>query len=203
MDVTLTNPSPLSGIQFLASWSDPMPFSNPQDLPISEEIRDLLHWEGSLTQRLEEVTGGKITLQLLNHDIVSAWPDSVHFAGTFATSPPVTNILVRDAWLLVDGKRLVFAHSQLVLNDLPHRDREAILAGQQALGHLFMENQDRLSRVHLQLNRLQTKNVPYLATFWGNHVCWCRRSLFCVNGLLRARILEIFPPDVLFRNPTP
>ncbi|MBF0414935.1 MAG: chorismate lyase [Magnetococcales bacterium] len=200
MDVALTDPSPLAGIQFSENWSEPMRFSCHPGFPINAEIRDLLCWEGSLTERLEKATGSKINLQLINHDIVSAWPDSVYFKGTLISLPAVTDILVRDAWLLLDGRRMVFAHSQIVLSDLSFKDREIILAGQQALGHLFMDNQGRLSRVHLQLNRLHTKDVPYLASYWGRNPCWCRRSWFCVDGLLRARILEVFPPDLLFRN---
>lgn len=193
MDSNQTTPSPFASITFLDPWCPPDDLLSQEGQHLEPPLRDLLQWRGSLTQRLEDIIGQRVELQLINHAHLSSWPndDGVWPDPTSATAAGA--ILVRNAWLVLGGKRIVFAHSQIVLSDLPEADRQSIVAGHQALGYFFMEKNSQLKRENLQLNRMICQNSPILSQFCGANPCWCRRSMFYVNDLLRARILEIFP----------
>ncbi|MBF0148235.1 MAG: chorismate lyase [Magnetococcales bacterium] len=188
--------SPLTGIQFLDAWSDPDRLIADQGTHLSSLLQDLLTWRGSLTQRLENRMGKKVELQLISHDHVHSWPDDGDVWKGSDAFDPDTAMLVRNAWLVLGGNRLVFAHSQIVIDNLPESDYHSIKAGNQALGYLFIANNGQLTRKDLQLNRILLSDSPLFSDFRTMNPCWCRRSLFHVNDVLLARIIEIFPPVI-------
>ncbi|MBF0605890.1 MAG: chorismate lyase [Nitrospirae bacterium] len=194
MDFRQTILSPFTGIAFLDPWQTPDSLLSQKGEHLEPPLRDLLRWRGSLTQRLEDSIGQRVELQLINHTHLSSWPNDDRIWPECNISLSADAILIRNAWLVLGGHRVVFAHSQIVLSDLPESDRRTIVAGHQALGYFFMEQNSQLKREHLQLNRMVSQNSPIFSDFAGTQPCWCRRSMFYVNDLLRARILEIFPP---------
>ncbi|MBF0347826.1 MAG: chorismate lyase [Magnetococcales bacterium] len=193
MDSKQITASPFAGIAFLDSWSDPDQLIAQKGIGLSPPLQDLLRWRGSLTQRLQDIIGERVELQLINHDRKSSWPNDDCFWPRMDPSPCHGDVLIRNAWLVLGGHRMVFAHSQILLDGLPDSDRCAIAAGNLALGYLFMEKNGLLKRENLQVNRVSCHHFNLLATFGGGQPCWCRRSMFHVNDDLRARILEIFP----------
>ncbi|HIJ85217.1 MAG: chorismate lyase [Magnetococcales bacterium] len=203
MDSKQRTPSFFSGIQFIDPWSEPDQLLAAWGENLSPSLRELLTWRGSLTQRLEDIIGERVELQLINHENQSSWPQNTPFWTQPDANELGVDILIRDAWLVLDGNRYVFAHSEIVLNDLPVSDRQAIMAGDQALGYFFMEKNGRLKREWLQLRRIFTQNSSNFLKFGGTAPCWCRRSMFHVNERLRARIVEIFPSVLPFSSPVP
>lgn len=193
MDSNQNSLSPLKGVRFLDSWSEPDHLISVKDDLLDGSLRDLLTYRGSLTQRLEDLIGKRVELQLISHFSLSQWPEDPKFWNNEEILAKNNCILVRNAWLVLGGERYVFAHSQIVLNDLSESDRVTITAGNQALGYLFMEKNGQLKRENLQFNRISFTNSDLFPGFCGFNPCWCRRSQFYVDNVLRARILEIFP----------
>ncbi|MBF0188568.1 MAG: DUF98 domain-containing protein, partial [Magnetococcales bacterium] len=117
------------------------------------------------------------------------WPQlqklSSHRSGT------ATHQLIRDAWLLTGGKRLIFAHSQITLDGLPPTLTDAIQQGTLPLGTLFLDQYASVARQDLLLSRA---TAPVIAAGYGlpeETPLWCRHSLFHVDDTPRARILEL------------
>ncbi|MBF0110979.1 MAG: chorismate lyase [Magnetococcales bacterium] len=183
-----------SGVQFLDSWQEPEHLLATKGRNLVSSLRDLLSWRGSLTQRLEQHCGAKVTLRLINQHRVTCWPSEPDFWNNPLPLESDFPLLIRNAWLMVDDTPLVFAHSQIVLHNIPEAEYRSIREGSQPLGYLFMANKGQLARTHLQLNVLSLDNLARFSDSWKSGPCWCRRSFFLVNDVLLARILEIFPP---------
>ncbi|MEO5365003.1 MAG: 4-hydroxybenzoate octaprenyltransferase [Magnetococcus sp. WYHC-3] len=146
---------------------------------------------GSLTRRLERDLGGAVQVQVLPH-AAGFLPATGSLWGELFPQEGAEPSQQRQAWLTVRGRRRVFAHSQVLLGDLPAQEREAILAGRTPLGAVFSADGAGVSRRQMEYCLAR---VPGLALALGRSAqrpFWCRRSLFLVQGHVRARIVEIF-----------
>lgn len=178
-------------------WLPPERFFKTFGEPNSSRLRVALSCTGSLTRHLEKQTGQTVQVRLESQAEVLAWEELSLLWDRCYFLPPESNILSRNAWLLFSGQVRIFAHSQVAVTKLPQKTREAIEQGDEPLGPLFLEREASVARTELEL---ATAHVASLAQHLGQNMdtlYWCRRSLFRVNNDIRARIFEIFLPDLL------
>lgn len=191
MDVYLSMPLPFSA-QFLDPWQTPSSLLHERGGNLSPLFKGLLLWDGSLTQRLEEMFNHPVAVRVDGQIFVPEWLQEPEIWGSDSLPPTKNGILLRDAWLIAGNGFRVFAHSQLSVDKLAQANIQAIQRGAQPLGYLFLEQNDRMERKQLALCRITMPNPEKSIDKTDMAVFWCRRSLFHVNGNLRARILEIF-----------
>ncbi|MBF0625762.1 MAG: DUF98 domain-containing protein [Magnetococcales bacterium] len=184
-------------VQLLDEWRSPEAAlatgGDPHAPPLSAPFRAALACTGSLTRHLERTLGWPVGVRLEYQELRPAWDSRLDcWDGHQALPPGDQDVLVREAWLEVDGRDRVLAHSEMMLEGLSAAKRQAIEAGQVPLGALFLEWDGGVTRQQLELSRCRN---PALAARLGrpaDHPFWCRRSLFHSGGRLRARILELF-----------
>lgn len=183
-------------------WQDPefLLHHRGGDLPMVQ--RSLLACRGSLTRHLESLAGQTMGVRLARQewiataevDTLPAWVHPSPWEGLRPLSGDRA-ILVRDAWLTITDQEWFFAHSQVAATDLPADLRQAIEAGEQPLGSLFLEQQGAVDRLDLALNLATAPILAQQKHLPTDHLFWCRRSLLSVADIPRARILEIFLPE--------
>ncbi|MEO5364709.1 MAG: chorismate pyruvate-lyase family protein [Magnetococcus sp. DMHC-8] len=166
-------------------------------LPDSLRLQGALCCTDSLTRHLEQQTGQTVSIRLESQlPVLDGQAESCLWDRQHAL-PPDSVILARSAWLVLGEREWVYAHSQVAVDRLPVAARAAVERGAEPLGSVFLEREGRVERTDLELTRAV---VPELARHLGDGAAqtyWCRRSLFRVDQAIRARIFEIFLPDLL------
>lgn len=184
-------------LQPLEAWSSPEHLFQTFRAPDASSLRAALVCMGSLTRHLEAQSGQTVHIRLENQTHLSAWKEDAILWDTQHTLPPESDVLSRNAWLVLAHQERVFAHSQVALTHVSREAREAIERGQEPLGSLFLAHEGPVDRSSLELT---LASIPELARRLDQEMdtrYWCRRSLFHVNHGIRARILEIFLPPLL------
>ncbi|MBF0285343.1 MAG: chorismate lyase [Magnetococcales bacterium] len=174
------------------SWGPPSGLLARRGGGISDRVRGALAWEGSLTRYLEAQWGHPVRVRLEEQESVATWPPGAALWGEGTPPPARGAVLLRTAWLHVEGEAMVFAHSQVSLAGLEEEVRQALVEGERPLGRLLSGGEGTLVRPRLEL---ALAKAPFLADLTGRareSLFWCRRSLLSVDGTANARILEIF-----------
>lgn len=183
--------------RLLRDWLPPERFFQMSGVPDSPRLHAALNCMGSLTRHLEEQTGQTVRIRLESQGpILASEEDSILWDSEHAL-PPDGTILSRNAWLILAGRERLFAHSQVVMVALPMEAREAVERGEEPLGSLFLEREGCVERSGLELARAYVPDLAHRLGQETDTLYWCRRSLFCVNHVTRARILEIFLPSLM------
>ena len=184
--------------RLLEDWLPPERLFQTSALPDSPRLCAALNCTGSLTRYLQEQTGQTVRIRLESQEpMLEEGEEDALLWDTCHTLPPDSKILARNAWLVLADQEWLFAHSQVAMAALPIEAREAIEQGEEPLGSLFLEREGSVERSGLELARAY---IPDLAHHLGQQtdsIYWCRRSLFCVNHGIHARIFEIFLPALL------
>ncbi|MBF0426176.1 MAG: chorismate lyase [Magnetococcales bacterium] len=194
MNVAGAHADPLAALCILEDWrgsallvDSPGPF-----LALDTTMRRALVCEESLTRHLESLLGHPLRVRLEGQAFRPAGFEAPNLWGAAYRLPTGDPILVRDAWLGVGQRDLIFAHSEMVLTGIAPEARDAVERGEEPLGSLFQELEGAVRRESLELTRVA---APMLAGHIGapsDQAFWCRRSLFLTGVTLRARILEVF-----------
>ncbi|MBF0623035.1 MAG: chorismate lyase [Magnetococcales bacterium] len=173
-------------------WQGPQASLADQQSQLSVPLMAALSCTGSLTRQLEKAWQRPVNVRLEQQKRQSGPEESTLFDGyALEQSGPV---LIRDAWLTVDGTDRIFAHSQILLSDLPQSIQDPLEAGEIPLGALFLQRNERVRRQQLELARARIPALAERLDVSDRTVFWCRRSLFQVETGVRARILEVFLP---------
>lgn len=189
-------PLPFS-LQLLEGWFEPDHYFQRFGRPDSELLLDALICSGSLTRHLEGRSGQVVKIRLKKQTLIPDWLENPTLWGVRHRLPPDDRILSRNAWLELAGQDWVFAHSQVAVSGLVREARQEIELGAEPLGSLFLQREGLVEREALELAQAL---IPELACHIGmdeGMSFWCRRSLFRVNGIVRARILELFLPPLM------
>lgn len=195
--------------QFLAAWLPPSTYLSRcgTELPTpSVPMREMLCCQGSLTRELEAHFGQPVTVQLDSQEWVSPEtadtlpstydPDGPPVWDQQLSLPQSAPVLIRNAWLIVAGRHCFFAHSQVTAHDLPAPLQHAIEQGITPLGALFSSwntppQPERIDRPELTLTVIRRPGLAVRCGLPPDHLFPSRRSLLRVDGILRARILEM------------
>ena len=160
---------------------------------LAVSFQSALLCQGSLTRYLEALVQQPVGVRVESQESAWDWQAAPPLWDDCPTPEPQKGeIFLRNAWLELGGQAWVFAHSQVAVADLPPAARQAIERGREPLGPLFMNREARVERQGLQLARAHIPELAARLECPAEQVFWCRRSLFRVNGSLRARILELF-----------
>ncbi|OSM01377.1 chorismate--pyruvate lyase family protein [Magnetofaba australis] len=180
---------PAPALQFDQHWDDPQTLLAQRGEGLNADWRALLGCEGSLTAALQAHYGAPVLVSLVGQVVMDdaaaepagVWDDALQL-------PFGARHLARDAWLNSPGHLRVFAHSQILLDGLDADTQAQIEQGVKPLGGLFLAQQASVRRTGLAL---ALASAPQLGL---DQPVWCRRSIFVVNEIPRARILELFAP---------
>ena len=184
--------------QLLRGWLPPERYFRQFGAPVSLRLRGALSCTESLTRYMEEQTGQGVQVRLESQTPLVNGPWDAILWDHQQRLPPDSVILARSAWLHLAEREWLYAyaHSQVAVDHLSAAARAAIERGEEPLGSLFLEREGPVERTDLELAEA---HVPELACHLGHasdRLYWCRRSLFRVNRVIRARIFEIFLPDL-------
>ncbi|MBF0176441.1 MAG: chorismate lyase [Magnetococcales bacterium] len=155
-------------------------------------LQQALVCDGSLTRHLETTTGKPLRVRLERQTLRPSWQENLVLWQGLPQLPVGKEILVREAWLSIARKDLIFAHSEMLLDGLAQVVRSAVEQGEEPLGMVFQERDGEVSRQHLELARVRAPELALRAGMLPHHPFWCRRSLFLTGSVMRARILEMF-----------
>lgn len=180
----------------LTSWraaAGPLPAV---DGPPSGALRAALTCTGSLTRHLETTFNRPVRVEIIDQEQCSECEPCPPLWSSNHTLTSRMGILQRNAWLVVGGVRVLFAHTQLAIDGLRPALKKAIEEGQRPLGSLILEEEKSIERQRLELAQARFSRLARLGNLDPAKVFWCRRSLFVVNGAVYARILEVFLSDL-------
>jgi chorismate--pyruvate lyase len=158
------------------------------------DLRDWLFATDSLTRRLRAHCGPHFALQLVS----ARWSRPLADERGALHLPGARTALVRQVYLLCDGRPLVFARSVIPPGTLKGgNQRLARLGARPLAGVLF--GASRVPRGRLEIARLQYGHTLYALATRGRGspppVLWARRSLFfpAHKPLL---VTEVFFPEL-------
>ena len=178
-------------IAFPHGWRQPEPFLAAHGDRLTGLMGEALCCNGSLTRHLEKQAGHPVRVRLEGQERIPEWAAE---PALWNGGPPPSSggdVLLRNAWLELAGRDWVFAHSQVAVAGLTDADLRVIDQGEAPLGSLFLDRDDQVRRPELELALARS---PELAARLGQppeQPFWCRRSHLQVNGIFRARILEV------------
>ncbi|MGN7612280.1 chorismate--pyruvate lyase family protein [Magnetococcales bacterium HHB-1] len=178
-------------------WQEGEGFSWPKACVLSPAFQSLLLEMGSLTRCLESYWQAPVRVNLLRQEAISDirqsdYPDFMIAIWQDDQRSWQQDLLLREAWLMVADEAKVFAHSQLALSGLPKTIRQQILQGEKPLGPLFLDEGFSVARDCLQIAPIKSPELSLHLGLGEEQVFWGRRSLFRVDGVVRARIFELF-----------
>ncbi|MEO5349625.1 MAG: chorismate pyruvate-lyase family protein [Magnetococcus sp. YQC-3] len=181
----------------LEAWQSPGRYFAQHGAPDSLRLRAALSCTDSLTRLLEEQTGQSVRVRLESQGpLQEGGVNSILWAKQLqlvSQSP----VLARSVWLMLGEQLCLYAHSQVAVDQLSAAARRAIELGEEPLGSLFLEREGPVERTDLELAEAHVPDLSARLGHAGEQRYWCRRSLFRVNGTVRARIFEIFLPVLL------
>ncbi|MEO5340614.1 MAG: hypothetical protein H7837_08870 [Magnetococcus sp. MYC-9] len=182
--------------QILRGWLPPEQFFLQFECAISGQLRAALCCAESLTHHLQQHTEKLIRLRLESQvPIVRREGDSALWRGHRVLSVD-GEFLARSAWLVVDQEVGLYAYSEIAVAELTAEARDAVVLGEEPLGSLFMEREGPVGRTELELAEATIPDLAVCLRHRPGQKYWCRRSLFQVNRMIRARIYEIFLPSL-------
>ncbi|MBF0447702.1 MAG: chorismate lyase [Magnetococcales bacterium] len=195
--------SQLFNFQFLTPWQNSDQPFNSQPAQLSNHLRSALVCSTSLTRHLETRLKQTIEVEIIEQVNLQSWEDNPQLWGEQQDLPDPESVTYRNAWLIAGNQKLLFAHSQLVTSGLHESILKQVKEGNLPLGSLFLQHEKTIERKQLELAQAR---IPALATRLGEEVertFWCRRSIFLVNNLPFARILEVFLTDLDYPDSLP
>ncbi len=144
---------------------------------LSPLVRDWLLDEGSLTARLQALSGGDFRVQRLAQGWQRPLPQEARRLG----QAPWRHALVRDVLLIGSGQPWVYAHSVIPGDSLNGRLRYLRRLGSQSLGAALFRDPG------LQRGEFELAHLPGDHPFIPAHLhqagpVWARRSRFLLYG---------------------
>lgn len=179
-------------LQLVEGWQEPARLLDRCGAELPARCHEALAHAGSLTRYLEEEWGEQVAVRLESQNLVPGWEETPLLWNGRHNLPADGQVLLRNAWLVVGGRDLVFAHSQVALAGLADPLRLAIERGTLPLGSLFRELEEEVGRARLELALVRSPQLARQAAIAPDRLLWCRRSLLNVGRGPRARILEVF-----------
>ncbi len=145
-----------------------------------------LLYEGSLTQRLIDVSGGDFAVQRLNQCWCQPLPSETRLLGLDSEE----QAMVREVVLLCHGDPWVYARSVMPERILSGTMRSLRDLQNESLGALLFSNPD-LQRDCFEVSRLPS-NSAYIHESLRQHTpAWARRSRFWLEGASLS-VSEVF-----------
>jgi len=155
-----------------------------EDDTLSVLQKVLLMTDGTVTQLLEIYTGEKISVQKLEHVLVTGAPPSL---GVSATEPVLSRrILLRGA-----SRPYMYAHSWLVPSRMPREMQEAIVQTNTPIGQLWKAARLETFREIIDFRREHDSEVA--ALFGIDSTLLSRTYLISAGGAPMGLIAEKFP----------
>ncbi|MBF0371635.1 MAG: chorismate lyase [Magnetococcales bacterium] len=173
-------------------WQEPQHLLEAEGHGLSPRLRAALGCTSSLTRHLENAWQEPVRVWLESQELSPKWVNEPPVWEARHQLPQRGDVLLRNAWLGMGAKKWVFAHSQVAVADLAASVWAGIERGETPLGALFLDREDRVSRLGLELTLARAPQFAHNIGLSGEVPFWCRRSLFVVNGSPWARILEVF-----------
>ncbi|MBF0310812.1 MAG: DUF98 domain-containing protein [Magnetococcales bacterium] len=177
------------------AWDDPVIALKRGDAVLTELFRGALTSTASLTRVLEESWGGPVRVRLERQRVQEELPEDGLLWGECHHLSGPGRFLLRDAWLGHGETEGMFAHSEMRVEGLSPAVLSEVNRGQSPLGLLFPEEGKRVRRLALQVTRGDSVQLTTRLGLPGPCPFWCRRSLFCVDETVVARIFELFPRE--------
>lgn len=179
-------------LQLVEAWQAPERLLERFGDGLPPRCHDALAYNGSLTRYLEQEWGEPVAVRLESQQLIPGWEEVPLLWDDRHDLPVAGQVMERNAWLLVGGQDLVFAHSQVGLSGLDEPLRSAIEQGEQPLGALFRQLEEEVGRARLELALVRSPQLARKANLPTDRLLWCRRSLLNVGAGPRARVLEVF-----------
>jgi chorismate-pyruvate lyase len=155
-----------------------------EDDTLSVLQKVLLITDGTVTQLLEIYTGEKISVQKLEHVLVTGAPSSL---GVPATEP----VLSRRILLRGTSRPYMYAHSWLVPSRMPRDMQQAIVQTNTPIGQLWKAARLETFREIIDFRREQNSGIA--ALFGVDGTLLSRTYLISAGGVPMGLIVEKFP----------
>lgn len=159
----------------------------------------LLFSEGSLTLELETLFGSRVDVELCHKGVTRLRAED----AAYLDEPPGTEAADREVWLLVEGRRFVYARTLIpsgridgaLLSLLEENEAEP-------LGRVLSSSGIPLDKTRLEVGALRCPEVA-LALGLGPEIPLAARRYILYNRkkdgawLLKAAVTEIFSPGIV------
>ncbi|MCP3677933.1 MAG: chorismate lyase [Deltaproteobacteria bacterium] len=158
----------------------------------------LLLSDGSLTTHLETLYNSRLTVEIEESGSTSLDEEDAAFLGVSKDDEAVT----RGTWLMVEGKKLVYAKTLLLTDRLEGRVVEDVSTSDVPLGRLLARSHPFLRKERSEMGAVTSPSVAGELDMAEDTPLWARRYLLRAqpeNGgsSLRAMVMEIFAPELM------
>ena len=134
-------------------------------------LRVLLMSDGSTTALLQALWLSPIRVEVVRQKELSLDP----LTAEFLKVEPGATALARDAWLMANGRRLVYASSIIRLEGLSRPLLQAVSDRQKPLGLLFQEAGQPVVRDRLQIGWVSDPSIQKVSGQTEGKPFWLRR----------------------------
>jgi chorismate-pyruvate lyase len=152
-------------------------------------LRILLMSDGSTTALLQALWLSPIRVEVVRQKELPLDP----LTAEFLKVEPGASALARDAWLMANGQRLVYASSMILLEGLSRPLLQAVSDRQKPLGLLFQEAGQPVVRDRLQIAFVSDSFIPKVPGRTAGKPFWLRRyrlSLGTQPGLKPLALIQ-------------
>lgn len=152
---------------------------------LTQNQRQWLLGEGSLTKKLQEACEGEFALRILKQGLATPRLDEAKALGL----PQRQQALIREIVMSGHGQDWVFARSVLPLSTLTGRLRQLKTLDNRPLGALLF-NDPSMERSAIEITQLEEGSFRYPS----QETCWARRSVFYLDQK-PLLVAEVFLPE--------
>ncbi|MBB6520307.1 chorismate--pyruvate lyase family protein [Pseudoteredinibacter isoporae] len=151
---------------------------------LTQNQRQWLLGEGSLTKKLQDACQGEFSLRILRQGLATPRVDEAKALGL----PQRQQALIREIVMSGHGQDWVFARSILPLSTLTGRLRQLKTLDNRPLGALLFKDPS-MKRSPIEISQLVSDNFRYPC----EESCWARRSVFYLDQK-PLLVAEVFLP---------
>ena len=162
----------------------------------------LLLSDGSLTTHLETLYNSPLAIEIVESGAVSLDENDAAFLGVNEGDEAV----MRGTWLMIEGRRLVYAKTLLPTDGLESRVAQDVSTSEAPLGRLLARSHPFSRKERSEMAVVSSPSITGALEIGEDTPFWARRYLLIAQSEsggapLRTMVMEIFTPELMGTPP--
>jgi chorismate-pyruvate lyase len=168
---------------------------------LPEDQKELLLSEGSLTLHLERIFGSPVEVEVSRTVYSPLSPDE----ASYLDESPCEESMIREVWLRVGGKRLVYARTLIPLARMERGLMEVLKQGGEPLGKILSTKNIPFTKDRLEVGVIKNERAAKELGIDPERPLFARRYRLLSmkeegRWNIKASVTEVFSPELVGAN---